>query len=37
MTCWYKSPRTDAAIGKLEARGVLKAIRHEYCDACDPE
>jgi polar amino acid transport system substrate-binding protein len=29
--------RIDAAIAKLEARGVLKAIRHKYCDACDPE
>ncbi len=27
----------DAAIGRLEARGVLKAIRHKYCDVCDPE
>ncbi len=29
--------RINAAIGRLEARGALKAIRHKYCDACDPE
>ena len=29
--------RVDAAIARLEARGVLKAIRHKYCDSCDPE
>jgi polar amino acid transport system substrate-binding protein len=29
--------RINAAIGRLETRGVLKAIRHKYCDACDPE
>ncbi|MES2129548.1 MAG: transporter substrate-binding domain-containing protein [Pseudomonadota bacterium] len=29
--------RIDAAIARLEARGALKAIRHKYCDSCDPE
>jgi polar amino acid transport system substrate-binding protein len=28
--------RIDAAIGRLEANGTLQAIRHKYCDACDP-
>ncbi len=29
--------RIDAAIARLEARGALKAIRHKYCDSCDPD
>ncbi len=29
--------RINGAIARLEARGVLKAIRHKYCDSCDPE
>lgn len=28
--------RINAAIGQLEANGTLKAIRHRYCDSCDP-
>lgn len=28
--------RINAAIGQLEANGALKAIRHRYCDSCDP-
>lgn len=29
--------RINAAIARLETRGTLKAIRHKYCDSCDPE
>ena len=29
--------RINAAIALLESRGVLKAIRHKFCDSCDPE
>lgn len=28
--------RINAAIGQLEANGALRAIRHRYCDSCDP-
>ncbi|MGZ3182107.1 MAG: substrate-binding periplasmic protein [Telluria sp.] len=28
--------RLNAAIGRLEANGTLRTIRHRYCDVCDP-
>jgi polar amino acid transport system substrate-binding protein len=29
--------RINSAIARLEARGILRSIRHKYCDSCDPE